>query len=257
MAVLKYKDPVDGLYYPVSYGRAGMNDLTDADTLASVPAVGDSLVWDGTNWVPSGPALQTPPVPTGLDHAARWGDAIPRFADAAARDAAVTAPVPGMQCYLISTTAYYTYRNGGWRALNTASQAYGSLAGAMPAGFTTVKMVTQSGRWGASDEYFGLDPAAGLFPRKAGWYRVTLRAATGTAAALSNMGLMHGIQIDGANYIMQREYGFLSGSQDSWVSTSSLVLGLAAGSVPYMVGYCSGPGFDTMDGTITLEYLDD
>ena len=33
-------------------GNLSMNGLTDADTATSAPNIGDSLVWDGTNWVP-------------------------------------------------------------------------------------------------------------------------------------------------------------------------------------------------------------
>jgi len=125
MAVLKYRDPADGTYKPVSYGGGsgaqtpvGMNDLTDADTVASAPAVGDSLVWDGTAWVPSGPAVIIPPTPTLLTHASRWIDAIPRFATVAARDAqyAITGASNGMKCWV--ETPYgqeFTFMGGAWR----------------------------------------------------------------------------------------------------------------------------------------------
>lgn len=33
-------------------GNLAVNDLTDADTATTPPTIGDSLVWDGTNWVP-------------------------------------------------------------------------------------------------------------------------------------------------------------------------------------------------------------
>jgi hypothetical protein len=33
-------------------GATAMNDLTDADTVTDAPQVGDSLKWDGVNWVP-------------------------------------------------------------------------------------------------------------------------------------------------------------------------------------------------------------
>lgn len=43
---------------------------------------------------------------------------IPRFADATARDAAITAPVDGQLCYLTSDNKLYTFRNsyGYWQA---------------------------------------------------------------------------------------------------------------------------------------------
>jgi hypothetical protein len=35
----------------------GMDDLSDADTTTVTPVIGDSLIWDGTNWVPSNAAF--------------------------------------------------------------------------------------------------------------------------------------------------------------------------------------------------------
>lgn len=32
---------------------SGIDDLTDVDTTTTAPEVGDTLVWDGANWVPS------------------------------------------------------------------------------------------------------------------------------------------------------------------------------------------------------------
>lgn len=39
-----------------------MNDLTDADTATTAPAVGDLLTWNGTNWVPAAPTDAHVPV---------------------------------------------------------------------------------------------------------------------------------------------------------------------------------------------------
>lgn len=133
MAVLKYRSPTDGLFYPVSYGGTpAPNEVTVA---AAQPADGSEL-WldtdepstvsggiDSTGDTMTGPLVLTPP--TSLPHAARWADGLPRFATVAERDTAYTnigGPVAGMQCFVNDLTTSisgltYRYVSGAWKVV--------------------------------------------------------------------------------------------------------------------------------------------
>lgn len=53
-----YWDDASQTWLPTAPGGAGsidIDDLTDVDTTSTPPSVGDTLVWDGTNWVPQAP----------------------------------------------------------------------------------------------------------------------------------------------------------------------------------------------------------
>lgn len=49
--------PVTSVNGQVGNVSLGIDDLSDVDTTTAVPAVGESLVWDGTDWVPGSGAL--------------------------------------------------------------------------------------------------------------------------------------------------------------------------------------------------------
>lgn len=132
----------DTLYSPVAHAHT-LDSLTDADTVTSAPAVGDSLVWNGTAWVPSGPAILTPPAPTALSHAAPYVDGIPRCADVAARTALFPAPVTGDRCFMEDTVQFVFYNHvNEWTAIG-GHLPYGQIrvpAASLPGGLSRINL---------------------------------------------------------------------------------------------------------------------
>ena len=96
---------------------------------------------------------------TALDH----GQAVPAFANATARDVAITSPVDGMVCYLQDVDYYSARINGAWVSLATAARAVGIGSGDVAAGNHThagsatlhVQTLTSDDTWtsGASTAY--------------------------------------------------------------------------------------------------------
>lgn len=75
--------------------------------LPSTPANKDILVFDGTNWVSRSQAA---------------AGAIPTFADAAARTAAISSPTEGMTSYLDDLNRIEVYTGSAWGAVGTILQ---------------------------------------------------------------------------------------------------------------------------------------
>ena len=80
-----------------------------------------------------------PDVATATAIASDWGNAtgsssrgrvVQRFNTPAERDASITAPTPGMVCYVASTNIFYGYANpGGWTTLNWAPGTWHARVG--------------------------------------------------------------------------------------------------------------------------------
>jgi len=66
-------DSGDGAFVPGS-GIASINDLSDVDTATSAPSAGDSLKWDGTNFVPVASATIDPDMTPTDGQALVWDD---------------------------------------------------------------------------------------------------------------------------------------------------------------------------------------
>lgn len=58
---------------------------------------------------------------------------VPTFSNAAARDAAITAPSEGMMCYLTDVHKYYTHTGTAWRDLVVAGKISGGITTSLPA----------------------------------------------------------------------------------------------------------------------------
>jgi len=133
MAMLKYKDPADGLWKPVPVGgSAGV--VPNEVTIDPAQPTDGSELWLDTDepvtsldtytkaevdagFVPvtgggmSGPLMV--PVPTLITQVGRWAEGTPRFATVAERDAAyagIGGPSPGMECWIINAEPRLSYK---------------------------------------------------------------------------------------------------------------------------------------------------
>ncbi|MGW6946199.1 hypothetical protein ACWGHD_04650 [Streptomyces xanthophaeus] len=154
--------------------------------------------------------------------AAMAGQTVMRFANAAARAAAITSPVAGMVAYLVSEKRITYYDGSQWVILNTSAFVYASATQSLNHNTSTVINIDSA----IMDDTSGLNAGTHAWVTPlAGYYRMTAMVSwTGTVAGgwrtmwLAN----NGIQIVGSQ-------GAATGAAVGTIQERTVVASLAAG----------------------------
>ena len=172
---------------------------------------------------------------------------VPRFANAAARTAAIPAPVEGMTTWLNDVKRTEVWLANAWRATGPAGELVAAFTGlTVPTG---APAAPPSYAASVLDNNFFTNTATQLICNKSGWYIVALRGTiTGGAAG----GTRNFMELGWSTGIRHRA-SYSAAESDA--SVAGLALVAAAGEWFQATIFQNGAGSQTASGTVTAHYL--